>query len=58
MVHDFDDVKVNFLYNILAIVKMQDVPDDLILNWNHIAVSIIVEYGLKGGKVDRNDWPR
>ena len=32
MVHDFD---------ILAVVKMEDIPDDLILNWHHTAVSIV-----------------
>ena len=31
MVHD----QVNFLNDILAIVKMEDIPNDLILNWDH-----------------------
>lgn len=41
MIHDFEGVKVNFLNDILAIVKMEDIPDNLVLNWDHTAISIV-----------------
>ena len=41
MVHDFEGIKLNFLNDILAVVKMEDILDDLTLNWDHTAVSIV-----------------
>ena len=32
MVHDFESIKVNFLNDVFAIVKMEDIPDELIFN--------------------------
>lgn len=41
MVHNFDELKEQFLNDINAVVTMEDIPDDLILNWDHIAISIV-----------------
>ena len=41
MVHDFEMVKVGFLNDILAVVKMEDIPSELILNWDHTPINIV-----------------
>ena len=41
MVHDFEGIKLNFLNDILEVVKMEDIPDDVILNRDHTAVCIV-----------------
>ena len=40
MVHNFEEVKEQFLNDIVAVVKMEDIPDELILNWDHTAINI------------------
>ena len=40
MVHDFENIKVNFLNDVFAIVKMEDIPDELILNWDHTPIKL------------------
>lgn len=42
MVHNFEDIKEQF-YLILKYVvfKMEDITDDLILNWDHATINII-----------------
>ena len=54
MVHDFDRVKVDFLSDILAVVKMEEIPDELVLNWDLIPFNIVPgsqwTMGQKGAK--------
>ena len=38
MVHE--SIKVNFLNDVLAIIRMEDIPDELTLNWNHTPINI------------------
>ena len=43
MVHDFENIKVNFLNDVFAIVKMEDIPDELILSWeDHTPINIVL----------------
>ena len=41
MIHDFENIKINFLNDVFAIVKMEDIPDELILNWDHTPIIIV-----------------
>lgn len=41
MVCDFENIKVNFLNNVFAVDKMEDIPDELILNWDHTPINIV-----------------
>ena len=41
MVHNFEEIKEQFLFDIEVVVKMEDIPDDLILNWDHTAINIV-----------------
>lgn len=41
MVHDFEGIKLQFLDDIMAFVKMEDIPDQLVLNWDHTAINIV-----------------
>jgi len=41
MVHDVDRIKVDFLNDILAVVKMEEIPDELILNRDHTPANIV-----------------
>ena len=37
----FESVKVNILNDVFAVVKMEAIPDELILNWDHILINIV-----------------
>lgn len=41
MVHNFDELKEQFLNDICTVAIMEDIPDELILNWDHTAISIV-----------------
>ena len=41
MVQNFEELKDLFLKDIRVIVKMEDIPQEMILNWDHTAVSIV-----------------
>ena len=34
-------IKEQFLFDIEVVVKMEDIPDDLILNWDHTTINIV-----------------
>lgn len=34
-VQDFEGIKAQFLTDIKAVVTLEDIPDQLILNWDH-----------------------
>ena len=38
---NFDEMKDNFLMDIKAVVIMEEVPDDMILNWDQTAIKYI-----------------
>jgi len=40
-VNDFDDLKEHFLCSISALVLMEEIPDPLILNWDHTALKYV-----------------
>ena len=40
-VSNFDELKDNFLMDIKAIATMEEVPNDMILNWDQIAIKYI-----------------
>ena len=40
-VSNFDEIKDNFLMDIKAVVVMEEVPDNMILNWDQTAVKYI-----------------
>ena len=41
MVHNIEEIKEQFLFDIEVVVRMEDIPDDLILNWDHTAINIV-----------------
>ena len=41
MFHDFENVKVNFLNDVFAVIKMENIPDELILSWDHTAINVV-----------------
>ena len=41
MVKNFDEVKEQFLLDIRGVVEMEEIPPDLILNWDQTAISIV-----------------
>lgn len=41
LVHDFEAIKTQFLIDVTAVVQMEDIPEDLILNWDHTGVHIV-----------------
>jgi len=41
MVHNFGRFKVDFLNDISVVVKMEEIPDELVLNWDHMPVNIV-----------------
>lgn len=41
MVHNFDELKEQFLYDIKVVVEMEEIPFDLIFNWDQTAISIV-----------------
>lgn len=38
---DFWGIKAQFLTDIKAVVTLEDIPDQLILNWDHTGVKIV-----------------
>ena len=34
-------LRYNFLNDVFAVVKMENIPDELILNWDHTAINIV-----------------
>ena len=41
MVHNSEEIKEQFLNDIVTVANMEDIPDDLILNWDHTAINIV-----------------
>ena len=41
LVHDFEAIKTQFLTDVTAVVQMEDIPKDLVLNWDHTGVNIV-----------------
>ena len=39
MVHNFDEIKQHFLLDIKGIVEMEEIPPDLIFNWDQTGIS-------------------
>ena len=37
----FKELKEKFLLNVKAVVEMEDIPSDLILNWDHTGINIV-----------------
>ena len=38
---NFDELKEQFLYDIKVVVEMEEIPFDLIFNWDQTAISIV-----------------
>ena len=41
MVHNLEEIKEQFLNDIVAVVEVENIPDELILNWDHTAINIV-----------------
>ena len=41
LVDDFVAIKGQFLADIVMVKELQEIPDDLILNWDHMGISIV-----------------
>ena len=40
-VQDFEGIKAQFLTDIKAVVTLEDIPDQLILNWDHTGINVV-----------------
>jgi len=49
MVHGFEEIKAQFLGDVLAVVKIESIPDELVLNWDHTPINRVVCSG---------QWPK
>jgi len=41
MVHNSEELKEQLLNDISTVAIMEDIPDELILNWDHTAINIV-----------------
>ena len=41
LVNDFDAIKGQFLADIVMVKELQEISDDLILNWDHTGINIV-----------------
>ena len=55
---DFDDVKKRFLDEVCEVVEMEEIPPELILNWDQtpLGLNIWVDNGATRIKTCRNHW--
>ena len=49
-IKNFKEVKAQFLINIKAVVKFEEIPFDLTLNWDHTGIHYVRTSGVKGKK--------
>ena len=40
-VQDFEGTKSQFLMDVEAVVTLEDIPNQLILNWDHTAINVV-----------------
>ena len=40
-VEEFEAMKAQFLYEIEVIIELEEVPDDLIINWDHTGINYV-----------------
>ena len=38
---DFEEIKSNYLSDIQSVVVMEDIPPQLVINWDHTATKIV-----------------
>lgn len=59
---NFMEQKREFLADVVATVTMEDIPPELILNWDKTGIKIVpsstlyMDNGSKGGETSGNDW--
>ena len=41
LVDDFEAIKIQFLADLITVKLLQEVPDDLVLNWDHIGINVV-----------------
>ena len=41
LVSDFDDLKKQFLFDIKAFTEMEEIPEDLVINWDHTGLHYV-----------------
>ena len=49
-VNNFEAVRNQFLTDVEAVVTLEDIPGQLILNWDHTAVNVVLDNGAKREK--------
>ena len=55
-VANFETIKEQFLSDIQTIVEMENVPMELVFNWDQYCPRIDVDNGDEGVKTSRNHW--
>lgn len=50
-VADFEAIQSQFVFDIRVIVEMENIPPDLIINWDHTGITSLLVIGLKLRKV-------
>lgn len=53
-VTNFERIKEQFLLDIQTVVEMEDVPMELVFNWDQTGISIVP--GAEGVKTSGNHW--
>jgi len=41
-VFNFEEIKSQFLMDIMAAVTMEEIPDDMVINWDQTAIKYII----------------
>ena len=41
LVDDFEAIKMQFLVDLVTVKLLQEVPDDLVLNWDHTGINVV-----------------
>ena len=58
-IENFEEVKAQFLLDIKAVVEMEDIPFDLIINWDQTGIHYVSVGSWtmdKEGSKSRNSW--
>ena len=41
LVDDFEAIKMQFLADLVTVTLLQEIPDDLVLNWDHTGINVV-----------------
>jgi len=53
---DFEEIKCNYLSDIQSVVVMEDIPPQLVINWDHSTTKIVASGERTMEKRERNEY--